>query len=194
MRVLFLSFLLLSVNLISAHAQSESETIKQMLESRDDEIKGLLGPSGDEFTQEQRDQLKDIINNVIYYRAMAQVALGDTYNEVSEEDREEFVDLFATMIRDNSLNRLDIYRSDVIYESVDVNNDAANVLTIAELENVRTSVDYAMRKIDGEWRITDMSIDDVSTAESYNRQFQSIIRQRGFDALLESLRRRAARA
>lgn len=194
MRILFLSILLLGVNLISVHAQSESETIKQMLESRDDEIKELLGPSGNEYTQGQRDQLKDIINNVIYYRAMAQVALGETYNEISEEDREEFVDLFATIIRDNSLNRLDIYRSDVIYESVDVNNNTANVQTVAELENVRTSVDYDMRKIDGEWRITDMSIDDVSTAESYNRQFQSIIRQRGFDALLQSLRRRAARA
>ena len=43
------------------------------------------------------------------------------------------------------------------------------------------------------WMITDMSIDNVSTADSYNRQFQGIIRKRGFDALLTSLRKRAER-
>jgi len=174
-------------------AQDGPEEIKQMLESRDNEIKELLGPSGNDFSQEQRDRLKDIINGVIYYPAMAEVALGETYNEIEDETREEFVDLFATMIRDNSLNRLDIYRADVNYNDISVNGDIATVNTTAQLEDVRTSVDYRMEVIDNEWRITDMSIDDVSTAESYNRQFQSIIRKRGFDALLESLRRRAAR-
>lgn len=174
-------------------AQDGPDEIKQMLESRDNEIKELLGPSGNDFSQDQRDRLKDIINGVIYYPAMAEVALGDTYNEIEEETREEFVDLFATMIRDNSLNRLDIYRADVNYNGITVDANEATVNTTAQLEDVRTSVDYKMEVIDNEWRITDMSIDDVSTAESYNRQFQSIIRKRGFDALLESLRRRAAR-
>ena len=174
-------------------AQDGPEEIKQMLESRDNEIKELLGPSGNDFSQEQRDRLKYIINGIIYYPAMAEVALGDTYDEIEDETREEFVDLFATMIRDNSLNRLDIYRADVNYNDISVNGDVATVNTTAQLEDVRTSVDYRMEVIDNEWRITDMSIDEVSTAESYNRQFQSIIRKRGFDALLESLRRRAAR-
>jgi len=174
-------------------AQDGPEEIKQMLESRDNEIKELLGPSGNDFSQEQRDRLKDIINGIIYYPAMAEVALGDTYDEIEDETREEFVDLFATMIRDNSLNRLDIYRADVNYNDISVNGDVATVNTTAQFEDVRTSVDYRMEVIDNEWRITDMSIDEVSTAESYNRQFQSIIRKRGFDALLESLRRRAAR-
>lgn len=174
-------------------AQDGPEEIKQMLESRDNEIKELLGPSGNDFSQEQRDRLKDIINGIIYYPAMAEVALGDTYDEIEDETREEFVDLFATMIRDNSLNRLDIYRADVNYNDISVNGAVATVNTTAQLEDVRTSVDYRMEVIENEWRITDMSIDDVSTAESYNRQFESIIRKRGFDALLESLRRRAAR-
>ena len=174
-------------------AQDGPEEIKQMLESRDNEIKELLGPSGNDFSQEQRDRLKDIINGIVYYPAMAEVALGDTYDEIEDETREEFVDLFATMIRDNSLNRLDIYRADVNYNDISVNGDVATVNTTAQFEDVRTSVDYRMEVIDNEWRITDMSIDEVSTAESYNRQFQSIIRKRGFDALLESLRRRAAR-
>src|SRR5690625_6631128 len=74
-----------------AFAQSESDQIREMLDSRDEEIKELLGPDGNDYTEEQREQLKDIANDVIYYRAMAQAALGDTYHEISEEEREEFV-------------------------------------------------------------------------------------------------------
>lgn len=183
-------FLFLNVGL----AQNGADEIRAMLDERDEEIKELLGPKGSEYTQEQRDRLKDIINDVIDFRTMSETALGDTYNEVSEEEREEFVSLFSTIIRDNSLNRLDIYRAEVTYNDITVDNGDAEVKTTAQLENVRTSVDYDMELQDGTWQIIDMSIDDVSTAESYNRQFQSIIRQRGFDALLESLRRRAARA
>ena len=191
--ILIFSFLWALSSMMS-QSIDRSEEIKAMLNERDAEIKELLGPSGSEYTQEQRDELKNIINDVIYYRAMAQFALGRTYDEISNEQREEFVSLFATIIRDNSLNRLDIYRAEVSYTSIRVDGDQAFVATIAELDDVRTTVDYQMRSIDGNWMITDMTIDSVSTAESYNRQFQSIIRQRGFDALLQSLRRRAARA
>ncbi len=173
--------------------QSEEQEIRAMLEQRDDEIKELLGPRSSEYTQEQRDKLRNIINDVIDFRAMSQQALGNTYDEITEEQREEFVSLFATIIRDNSLNRLDIYRAEVTYNEISVDNGTAIVKTTAQMDNVRTSVNYDMEKRNGEWHITDMSIDNVSTAQSYNRQFQSIIRQRGFDALLESLRRRAAR-
>ncbi len=165
-----------------------------MLDERDAEIKELLGPKETEYTQEQRNQLKDIINGVIDFGAMAQHALGNTYDEISEEQREEFVSLFATIIRDNSLNRLDIYRAEVTYNDIKVENNSAHVKTTAQLENVRTPVDYDLKKKDGDWVVTDFWVDNVSTAESYNRQFQSIIRQRGFDALLESLQRRAARS
>jgi phospholipid transport system substrate-binding protein len=173
---------------------NDSVEIRAMLDERDAEVKELLGPSGTEYTQEQRDEIKDMINGIIHYRSLAQFALGSTYDEISVENREEFVTLFSTIIRDNSLNSLEIYRADVTYTNIEIDNDQAMVATTAELEDVRTSVDYQMRNIDGNWMITDITIDSVSTAESYNRQFQSIIRQRGFDALLQSLRRRAARA
>jgi len=174
-------------------AQSEKEDIKQMLESRDAEIKEILGPEGKEYTQEQRNRLKEIINGVIDFESMASYALGDTYNEITDEEKNEFVSLFSTIVRDNSLNKLDIYRADVTYEEITVNNGSAKVKTLAQLEDVRTPVYYEMEKKENGWVITDMTIDDVSTAESYNRQFQSIIRKRGYDSLKQSLERRAAR-
>ena len=175
-------------------AQNGEQEIRDMLDQRDAQIKELLGPRGTDYSQQQRDELKNIINDVIDYREMAQHALGNKFDEISAEEREEFVDLFSTIIRDNSLNRLDIYRADVVYNDISVTNGNAHVKTTAQLENVRTPVDYDLKKKGDEWVVVDLIIDEVSTGDSYNRQFQSIIRQRGFDALLNNLRRRAERA
>lgn len=174
-------------------AQGTSDQISSLLNERDQEIKELLGPKGSEYTDEQRSQLKDIINGIIDFRSMAQYALEETYSTITDEQREEFVELFSNIIRDQSLNKLDIYRAEVSYESINVDNNKARVETIAELDEVRTPVHYTMSYENAEWVITDMIIDDVSTAESYNRQFQRIISKRGFDALMTSLRKRASR-
>ncbi len=173
---------------------SESVEIRQMLEERDKEIKDILGPKGKEYTVEQREKLKNVINGVIDFRDMAEYALGDTFQELDENEKDEFVSLFSTIIRDNSLNRLDIYRAEITYDEISVENGTARVNTIAQLEDVRTPVYYDMKKENDQWVITDMIIDDVSTADSYNRQFQSIVRKRGYDALKQSLEKRAARA
>lgn len=186
-------FSFLFIQPAESRAQKNEASVKQLLEDRDEEIKELMGPKGTEYTQEQREKLKNIINGVIDYRAMAQFALLDTYDDLSVEEREEFVNLFSTIIRDQSLNKLDIYRAEVKYEEITVDGSEAEVRTIAQLENVRTPVGYKMEYTDNEWVVTDMIIDDVSTAESYQRQFQKIIRQKGYDSLLETLEKRAAK-
>lgn len=193
-----LFFLFFGISLLhptSVWAQLDSSSVRELLEDRNEEIKELMGPKGTDYTQEQRDKLKDIINGIIDYRAMAEFALQETYDTLSTDQRKEFVDLFSTIIRDQSLNKLDIYRADVKYEQIKVQNDTAVVKTIAQLEKVRTPVTYHMKyeEQNNQWVVTDMIIDDVSTAGSYKRQFQSIIRKKGYDSLLQTLRKRAGR-
>lgn len=186
-------FLIAGLAPVITSAQQTEEDVKELLEERDAEIKELMGPKGSDYTEEQRAELKEIINGIIDFEAMAQEALAATYDTISEDLREEFVELFSVIIRDQSLNSLDIYRAQVTYNSIEVEGDSARVETTAQLDNVRTPVNYDMIFENGEWAITDMEIDDVSTVDSYNRQFQRIIAQRGFDVLMESLRKRAAR-
>lgn len=190
---LFMSFALFFTSAVYAVSQDVENEVRAMLDERDQEIKDLLGPEGAEYTDEQRQELMDIINEIIDYRAMAKHALDDTWDELSPEQRDEFVDVFARVVRDQSLNSLDIYRADIRYESFDVRDGGNRVTarTIATLQNVRTPVIYELENRDGDWIIIDMSIDSVSTADSYRRSFQRIINRRGYDALLANLKNRA---
>ncbi|AXJ00474.1 phospholipid transport system substrate-binding protein [Cyclonatronum proteinivorum] len=174
-----------------ADEQAVIDEVRQMLIDRDQEIKALLGPEDSEHSEAQRDELMEIINQIIDYRAMARHALQDTWDTLSDDQKDEFVDVFARVIRDQSLNSLEIYRAEVTYESFDVDGRFVTAHTIAILDNVRTPVIYEMENRDGEWFVIDMSVDNVSTADSYRRSFQRIIQRRGFDALMDNLRRRA---
>ena len=190
--ILFL-WVFLFPNLVIAQPSQAAEDVRELMESRDFQIKQLLGAEGSEYSSKQRDELKDIVNGIIDFTEMAKTALEVTYDTISVEDRTEFVQLFSSIIRDQSLANLDIYRASVSYERIDGTTDSMYIETLAEWDNIRTPVHYIMSKNSGEWRIEDMSIDDVFTAESYNRQFQRIIRSRGFDYLMTTLRKRAER-
>lgn len=174
-------------------AKPDSQVIKQMLIQRDNEIKQLLGPDGSSYSMQQKNKLKNIINGVVDFGAMAKVALQKTYDTLSTKKRTEFVDVFSKIIKDQSLNKLDIYRAKVQYKKIAVNNDTALVETVATLKNVRTPVSYQMARENGKWFITDFSIDNVSTAQSYKRSFQSFLEKKGYDALFAALKKRAAR-
>ena len=177
-----------------ASSVNDSNDIKQLMQRRDAEIKTLMGPKGTKHTQEQTEKLKSIINDMVDFEAMAKMALQDTWTEASTAQQKEFVDLFSKIIRDQSLAKPDIYRASVTYEDVTVNGSTAMVKTIAVFENVRTPVSYAMSKKGNKWFITDIIIDNVSTAASYQKSFQNTIRKRGFATLLEALRKRADKA
>lgn len=186
-------FVLFCPNLVFGQSFDAASDVRSLMESRDQQIKQLLGPEGTSYSSTQRDELKDIVNGIIDFTEMAKTALEVTYDTISIAERTEFVQLFSSIIRDQSLANLDIYRASVSYERIEGSNDSVYVETLAEWDNIRTPVHYIMSKSTGQWRIEDMSIDDVFTAASYNRQFQRIIRSRGFDYLMTTLRKRAER-
>lgn len=191
MKTLILFFVLLFTAQTAIAQTPEATAIRQMMERRDRQIKTLLGPSGSTYTESQREQLKEIINGIMDYDAMARIALQESYNTATPAQRTEFVKLFSQVIRDQSLAKLDVYRAQVVYDKIRGDGKNAKVETTAIFNNVRTPVWYALEKRGTAWVITDMAVDNVSTAESYRRSFQSVIRRRGFDGLLENLRRRA---
>lgn len=191
MKTIFLLLILaFSIPIVTAQSAEEA-AIRQLMERRDRQIKTLLGPSGSTYTESQREELKQIINGIIDYDAMAKIALQETYNQATVPQRTEFVKLFSQVIRDQSLAKLDVYRAQVIYNKITTDGKTAKVETTAILNSVRTPVWYTLEKRGTQWVITDMAVDNVSTAESYRRSFQNVIRRRGFDGLLENLRRRA---
>ncbi|MFB6278243.1 MAG: phospholipid-binding protein MlaC [Salinibacter sp.] len=189
---LLAAFLLLGAIASPSWAQAQSSTkaeIRQMLENRDQQIKSILGETKD-YNADQRAQLKELINGVIDFRVMGQRALGPHWEELSPEQRDEFVSVFSDVVRAQSMSDLGVYNSAVTYDQIDVHGDSAFVRTRTKYQGRTTPVEYVLERRDGEWRAEDIIVDGVSTAEGYARSFQTVVRQRGFDTLMKSLRKK----
>lgn len=188
--LLLMALLASSGGMSAAHAQADSETdIREMLEGRDQQIKGILAGSSD-YTAEQRQELKTLINGVLDFRSMAQTALGPFWDDRTEAERDSFIAVFRDIVRAQSLSDLDVYNSTVTYETIDVSGDSAFVRTMTTYNDARTPVEYVLHRADSTWKAEDIIVDDVSTAEGYARSFQTVVRRHGFDALLQSLERK----
>ncbi len=184
--------LLLGGGLLPApvHAQSATTAdIRQMLERRDQQIKKILRGT-DQYTAGQRAELKTLINGVIDFEVMGQRALGPHWDDLSAEQRSEFVSVFRDVVRAQSMSDLGVYNSKVTYDQIEAQGDSAFVRTRTKYKGRTTPVEYVLQRRGGEWRAEDIIVDGVSTAEGYARSFQTVVRQRGFETLMKSLRKK----
>jgi len=172
-----------------ARQAAENDAIRSMLEEREAEIKTILGQDK-ELSDAQMDALRTAVNDMFDFGAMGRAALGRHWDELSADRQQEFVDVFAEIVRYQSLGDVDIYRADVTYEDITVSGNEARVVTTTVYKDVPTIVEYKLQRADDTWLATDVVLDEVSTVEGYSRSFQSYIRKRGFDALMDNLNKR----
>ena len=180
----------------AAPASAQSGEIEQMLRERDAEIKAILGDGAPNAAQ--RDRLRDVVNDVIDFEAMAREALGPYWSDLTAAQRADFVEAFGGVVRAQSLADLDLYRANVTYGDVDVDGTTAVAQTSARSGDVDAAVVYDLAKKDNAWYITDIEIDGVSTVEGYANSFQRVMKRQGveagYDRLMTSLQRRLERA
>lgn len=169
--------------------QAEDEAIRTMLEQREAGIKEILGQDT-VLSDSQMDALRTAVNGMFDFGAMGREALGRHWDELPAAKQQEFVDVFAEIVRYQSMADVDIYRAKVTYEDITVTGNEAHVVTTTVYKDVPTVVEYKLQRTDASWLATDVVLDEVSTVDGYSRSFQSYIRKRGFDALMDNLNKR----
>jgi len=186
-----LTFLLVSsfAQPVMARQAAEDDAIRTMLEEREAEIKDILG-TDTELSDAQMDALRSAVNGMFDFGAMGRAALGRHWDELTADKQQEFVDVFAEIVRYQSLADVDIYRANVTYEDITVSGEEAHVVTTTVYKDVPTVVEYKLQRSENLWLATDVVLDEVSTVDGYSRSFQSYIRKRGFDALMDNLNKR----
>jgi phospholipid transport system substrate-binding protein len=182
--------------LAAVPVSAQSAEIEQMLRTRDAEIKGILGEGTP--TAAQRDELRDVVNDVIDFEAMAKRALGPFWSDLTPAQRTAFVDAFGGVVRAQSLADLGLYRASVTYGDVEVDGATAVAYTTARSGDVDAAVIYDLARRGDAWFVTDIRIDGASTVGAYENSFQRVMKRQGVEAgyerLMTSLRKRLARA
>ncbi len=191
-RLVLLTLLMVLGSLQLAHAQQSEANILAVMEERQDNIKMHL-PSSGEASEDQKSQLRLAVNDMFDFGAMGRAALGRHWADLNQDQQVNFVQVFSDIVRHQSLADLDVYRAAVTYDDIAVTGESARVTTTTTYKDVPTKVEYLLVYSQEKWLATDVILDGVGTVEGYSRSFQSVIRKRGFDSLMNSLNKRLAR-
>lgn len=144
--------------------------------------------------QERLKRLEGAIGERISYWELAKRSLGPKWKELSEKDRQEFVGLFAQLLRDVYADRIFQYTDEQVeYLSERRDGDYAEVKTNLRGSKVNVPVSYRLLNQSGVWQVYDVVIDGVSTVNNYRGQFTKILQTSSYDTLLERLRKKTIR-
>ena len=184
---LLLCSLLLPKCLLAVTQQSALELIK----ARNVAVEEILASSPDEPNAETREKLKDIINGLIDFTELSRRALGKYWEQRTEQERADFVNVFQDLIRNSSVKKLSIYKADrVTYEVLDKGDDRTDVSTVAYKGRDDVEIVYRMHKGGDGWAVYDMLIDGASTARTYRDSFYKEIDRTSYGDMYDKLVRK----
>ncbi len=125
------------------------------------------------------------------FTAITQSAVGASWRTASPQQRTALIDGFQRMlVRTYARALLNYTGQDIIYQAAKPGT-RPNTVIVPTL--VKTSgapavpIDYRLKQQNGEWKVYDVVIENVSLIANYRGQFRTIISSSGIDGLIQEL-------
>ena len=137
--------------------------------------------------------LHELARHLMDTREMGRKAIGSRLAEQPAAQQEEFLRLFDELIVRSYLQKLLFFRQPrFAFGEEDVEQEKVIVHTRILTDTDQFFVDYEMHQREGTWVAWDVTIEHIGLTENYAQQFQSMLRSRSFDELLELMRGKVA--
>ncbi|MFB3062482.1 MAG: phospholipid-binding protein MlaC [Candidatus Binatia bacterium] len=142
---------------------------------------------------EHMKRLREIVRPLFNFKEMARRSLGRHWRDMTPEDRTEFVTVFANLLETTYAEKIDLYRGgDVNFVREVVDEDYARVDSkVKDTKGTDYSVSYKLLREDGDWKIYDVVVENVSLINNYRAQFGRIIRKSSFKELVERIKQKS---
>jgi phospholipid transport system substrate-binding protein len=162
--------------------------MEQIRETLQQVMTVVSGPSnGDE--KERSDTLRNALMPRFDWDEMAKRVLGRHWDSVGNR-QDEFVAAFAEFLGNSYMGKIGSYKDEkVLFVGERTENNGAQVDTkIVASKGEPTSVSYRLHRVQGDWKIYDVVVEDISIVSNYRSQFERILAKGSFDDLLKRLR------
>jgi phospholipid transport system substrate-binding protein len=171
----------------SAATEAVRSTVSELIQILDDPR--LKEP---ERTEQRRHEIERIVMRRVSYEEMAKRALGASWSDITEHERQEFVGLFVQLLRDAFAGRITEHTDEqVVYLGEQREDHFAEVKTQLKGQKVDTHVDFRLLHASGDWLVYDVVIDGASIVSNYRAQFATIIRDVTYVGLVKKMKQNA---
>ncbi|MDF0652778.1 MAG: organic solvent tolerance ABC transporter substrate-binding protein [Nitrospira sp. LK265] len=145
-----------------------------------------------ERAEERRHLLEKVVSARFDYTEMSRRALGSPWNQLTDEQKQEFVDLFRKLLTNSYADRIETYSGEgVQYLNERTENEYAEVRTKVISGKTEIPLDYRLINKADDWRVYDVVVDGVSLVNNYRGQFTKILRASSYSDLVDQLRKKS---
>jgi len=140
----------------------------------------------------RRRMLETVVDVRFDYTEMSRRALGAPWNQLTDQQKQEFVGLFRTVLTNSYADRIETYSGEgVEYLHERTEKEYAEVRTKVLSGKTEIPLDYRLINKADDWRVYDVVVDNVSLVNNYRGQFAKILRTSSYADLIDQLRKKS---
>lgn len=144
------------------------------------------------LTEEDRENIRKVVAGRFDYREMSKRSLAQTWQDISENQKVSFTELFRKLLERSYGNRLASFRDQkVTFDDAQFKRDKARVITNVIDADKTTPVEYRLHQTATGWQVYDIKIEGVSLVSNFRNDFNEGIKQNGgFEGLVQALEKK----
>ena len=170
------------------------------LEKIRETVKDVLAVLADETLQapenqgSRRERLRQAVYQRFGFEEMSRRSLGRHWRELSDEQRQDFVDLFSDLLERSYVGKIESAgtgsRVEYTRETIDDEGFASVQSVVTNPLDSQIEVEYRLLQRDASqpWEVYDIVIEGVSLINNYRTQFNNIIHRTSYEGLVKQLR------
>jgi phospholipid transport system substrate-binding protein len=189
LEICIFSFMLFLAPLTGAHAGAPLDLVRTTV---DRALQILKDPklSSPDKKQERVDRLREALEAIFAYEEMAKRALGPHWRQRTPAEQEEFVKLFRDFLERVYSEKMFLYAGEKVRFGREViDNEFAQVeSTIIQPKGEEIAVVYKLRQVNGQWKVYDAVVENISIINNYRSQFDRVISSSSYEELVKRLR------
>jgi len=143
---------------------------------------------------ERQDALRKIIAANFDFKAMSRSAMGRHWRDITSAQQDEFTKQFVAFIEDAYLSKINDFRAQQVSflkmtKDPDDPGYAQVDTSVSQQDADPIQINYRLlQEPDNTWRIYDVTVDAISIILNYRNQFDRMMNNQGFDALIAALK------
>ena len=184
---------LLIVGFIPPVAAEQSP--RDVVQSTSDQVLAVLAEK-DLSKEARRDKVRTIVLRSVDFETLSRLVLARNWTKFSPAQQQEFMQSFQEHLAATYGRRLDDYRNEkveMVGDRQEPNGDwtvRTKILRGGGSDDI--SVDYRLRQSNGEWKVIDFIVEEISMVANFRSQFQDIVASGGPEKLLKLLKEKTA--
>ena len=136
----------------------------------------------------RREQMRAAIKDRFDFRAMSQRTLATNWKKASDQEQQQFVELFSRLVENSYVDKIESYTNEKVeYPGAKVQGKKAVVDTLIITASADIPVNYKLYQKGDEWLVYDVIIEGVSLINNYRSSYQEIVKKEGMTGLLTKM-------